>query len=111
MLEKIEQIRAQALSEIAAAGSLRDAEDLRVKYLGRKGELTGLLRAVSEAPTDQRPALGKAANELKNALTAALEERSTTFSAAEAGAKSKSDFPDLSLPGRRPPQGHMHLVS
>ena len=47
MLETIEKLRAQALAEIAGATSLRDAEDLRVKYLGRKGELTGLLRSVS----------------------------------------------------------------
>lgn len=111
MLETIEKLRAQALAEIAGAGSLRDAEDLRVKYLGRKGELTGLLRGVSEAPQDQRPALGKAANELKNALSAALEERTASLSAAESASKSAEDLPDLSLPGRRPRKGHLHLVS
>ncbi|NUM53045.1 MAG: phenylalanine--tRNA ligase subunit alpha [Candidatus Hydrogenedentes bacterium] len=111
MLDSIDQIRDGALAEIAAAASSRDAEELRVKYLGRKGALTGLLRGVSDAPADQRPALGKAANELKNLLTAALDDRAKALAEAEAGAKDRSDLPDLSLPGRRPARGHMHLVS
>ncbi|MBM3288975.1 MAG: phenylalanine--tRNA ligase subunit alpha, partial [Candidatus Hydrogenedentes bacterium] len=111
MLDSIDRIRAQALGEIAAASTARDVEVLRVRYLGRKGELTALLRSVSEAPADQRPALGKAANELKIALTAALDDRAKSIAESEAGALDKSDWPDLSLPGRRPRQGHLHLVS
>jgi phenylalanyl-tRNA synthetase alpha chain len=111
MLDSIEQLRGDALAEIAAAGTLHDAEEARVKYLGRKGALTGLLRSVSEAPADQRPALGKAANELKLALTAALDERVQALTEAGQGAKDPGDFPDLTLPGRKPPHGHMHLVS
>lgn len=111
MLESINRLRDHAIAEIARAGSTREAEELRVKYLGRKGALTGLLRGVSEAPADQRPALGKAANELKAALTAALEQRVAALVASELHTKERADAPDLSLPGRRPPHGHMHLVS
>ncbi len=111
MLDSIEQIRTQALAEIGAATAPRDVEELRIRYLGRKGALTGLLRSVSEAPPDDRPALGKAANELKVALTAALDERAKVLDAAGQGAMDTADLPDLTLPGRRPPRGHMHLVS
>lgn len=111
MTDTIEQLRHQALNEIAAAATVRDAEELRIKFLGRKGALTALLRSVSEAPVEERPRLGKAANELKNALTAAIEDRLSELSAAESTGLRPEDVPDLTLPGRRPAKGHLHLVS
>lgn len=111
MLGSIERIRTEATAEISAATTAREIEDLQVKYLGRKGALTALLRGVSEAPSDQRPALGKAANELKQALTDLIEGRLQRFREAELQASRSRETPDLTLPGRRPPKGHLHLVS
>lgn len=111
MIDLIEKLRTEALAEIASVKDLRGAEEIRIKYLGRKGALTALLRSVSEAPQEERPALGKAANELKNALTTAFDERLKAIEASRQDPASGSDLPDLTLPGRRPPRGHMHLVS
>ncbi|GMU92431.1 MAG: phenylalanine--tRNA ligase alpha subunit [Candidatus Hydrogenedentota bacterium] len=111
MLPSIEKIRTEATAEIAAATAVREIEELQVKYLGRKGALTALLRGVSEAPPDQRPALGKAANELKQALTDLIEHQLQRFREAELQTSRGRETPDLTLPGRRPPKGHLHLVS
>jgi phenylalanyl-tRNA synthetase alpha chain len=111
MLDAINRIRSEATAEISAAKSSREVEDLQVKYLGRKGALTVLLRGVSKAPEEQRPALGKAANELKLGLLSLIEERLHQFREAEQQALRDQEAPDLTLPGRRPPKGHLHPVS
>ncbi len=111
MIDTINELRSSALAEIETVASIRDAEELRIKYLGRKGALTGILRGVSEAPPDARPELGRVANELKQTLSAALDERVAGLKAIEEQAKSAADAPDLTLPGRRASQGHLHLVS
>jgi phenylalanyl-tRNA synthetase alpha chain len=107
LTERIEQLRRAALEAVGQAADLKEIEDLRVRILGRKGELTEVLRAIAELPGDLRPAVGKAANELKNAVTAALEARKADL----AGKAAPKEPPvDLSLPGRRLPIGRMHLV-
>ncbi|MDZ4861761.1 MAG: phenylalanine--tRNA ligase subunit alpha [Candidatus Hydrogenedentes bacterium] len=111
MIDVIEKLRTEALSEIAGVSTLRDAEDLRIKYFGRKGAVTGLLRNVSEAPPDERPVLGRITNELKVQLTAALDERIPALKQVEQELIRESNAPDLTLPGRRATRGHMHLVS
>jgi len=110
MKEKLEEIRATGLAAIAQAESLRSLDDVRVKYLGRKGLVTDVLRGLGGAPPEERPALGKAANEVKQALSAAIDERKAELEALDASAKKDAAAVDLSLPGRRPPQGHMHLI-
>ena len=112
MSEYVEQLRYEALQEIAAASDLKCLEDLRVKFLGRKGLLTQLLRGVSQLPSEERPAAGKAANVLKVDLTQALDERKSVLEKAnETTEQDKAPAVDFSLPGRRPALGHAHPVS
>ncbi len=75
MIERIEQLRAQAEAEIAAAARREALEELRVRYLGRKAELPQMLRGVAELPAEQRGAVGKAANQARQALEALIERR------------------------------------
>ncbi len=110
MKEKLEAIRAEAVQAVAAADSLQSLESLRVKYLGRKGALTEVLRGLGQAPQEERPALGQAANEVKASISQALDECKATLDAKEAEKRSKQGRVDLSLPGRRPRMGHMHLI-
>jgi len=108
MKDRIEQIRDRALGEIAQAAGLKDLEDIRVRVLGRKGELTEVLRGLAELTDDLKRDVGKAANELKNAIAGALEARK-----GELAAQTPADGAprvDLSLPGRRPPRGRMHPI-
>jgi len=111
MKDKLEQIRASALQEIAQASELKTLELIRVKFLGRKGLLTDILRGLGEVPPEERPALGQAANEVKAEVTRVLDKRKAGLESAEGVQQVQRDRVDLSLPGRREPLGHMHPIS
>src|SRR5215218_3263446 len=108
----LQQLRAEAEAAIAAAGSPSELEELRVRYLGRRSELTRALRSIGELPPDQRGAVGKEANEVRRALEALLRERGGELEASELDRRLAEDRIDVTLPGDPPlPPGHLHLVS
>ena len=109
-LGKIEALRAQSLADLDQLDNLDALEDFRVKWLGRKGALTDVLRSLSDASPEERPAIGKASNALKVALTEAVAAKKSGLQAAGAG-ETPAEAVDFSLPGRRPPQGHLHLIT
>ena len=108
----LQQLRAEAEAAIAAAGSSAELEELRVRYLGRKSELTQALRSIGELPPEQRGPVGKEANEVRRALEGLLERRTAELEAAELDSRLAEDRLDVTLPGDPPrPVGHLHLVS
>jgi phenylalanyl-tRNA synthetase alpha chain len=108
----LDQLRAEAEGAIAAAGSSAELEELRVRYLGRKAELTQALRSVGQLPPEERGPAGKAANQIKQALEATLERRIAELEASELDRRLAEDRIDVTLPGDPPrPPGHLHLVS
>ena len=108
----LQQLRAEAEEAIDAAGSSLELEELRVRYLGRKSELTRALRSIGELPPEQRGPVGKEANEVRRALEALLGERSARLEASELDRRLAEDRVDVTLPGDPPlPVGHLHLVS
>jgi phenylalanyl-tRNA synthetase alpha chain len=112
MLEQIEKIRADAGAAIEAAASSAELEDLRVRYLGRKAELTGVLRGIAELPAEERGPVGGAANRARKELEALLEARAEALDASELVAKLAEDRIDVTLPGAPPrPVGHPHLIA
>jgi phenylalanyl-tRNA synthetase alpha chain len=112
MIERIEQLRAQAEKEIAAAGSGVALEELRVAYLGRKAELPQLLRGVASLAPAERGAVGKAANQARQALEALIEQRAAQLGGEELHERLQSDRIDVTLPGAPPqPIGRLHLLS
>lgn len=104
-------VRKAAIDEIAAVEDLRALEDTRVRFLGRKGRIAELMRILGESPPEHRPALGKAINETKQAVTDALETRKQELEARDLAARAAHEAADLSLPGRRPRRGHMHVIN
>jgi phenylalanyl-tRNA synthetase alpha chain len=111
-MPELDQLRSEAESAIAAAGSAAELEELRVRYLGRKSELTATLRSIGELPPEQRGPVGKQANEVRRALEALLERRTAELEAAELDSRLAKDRVDVTLPGDPPlPAGHLHLVS
>lgn len=110
MRDMLEQIRAQAMDAIGAADALAVLEEARVRFLGRKGALTEVLRGLGQVSAEERPALGQAANEIRDAIALALDERKVVLETQDAAAKALANRVDLSLPGRRPRKGHMHLI-
>jgi phenylalanyl-tRNA synthetase alpha chain len=112
VLERIEEIRSEAAAAIAAAQSTAELEELRVRHLGRKAELTTVLRGIAELPAEERGAVGGAANKARQELEALLEESASRLDAAELDAKLVTDRVDVTLPGSPPhPVGHAHLIA
>src|SRR6476661_1130413 len=112
MIERIDQLRSEAESAIAAADSTAALEELRVRYLGRKAELPNLLRGVAELPPEQRGTVGKAANQARQALEGLIEARTQELEAGELDARLAADRVDVTLPGEPPqPVGRLHLLT
>jgi phenylalanyl-tRNA synthetase alpha chain len=112
MIEQIEQLRAEAEDAINAAPDTQSLEDVRIRYLGRKAELPNLLRRVAELPPEERAATGKAANQARQALEAAIDRRVQELAAAELGTRLVEDRVDITLPADpRPQVGRVHLLT
>jgi phenylalanyl-tRNA synthetase alpha chain len=99
MVDRIAQIRSEAQEAISSASSTGELEQLRVRYLGRKAELTGILRGIAELPDEQRGAVGKAGNEAREALESLLASRAAELDSAELDARLAEDRIDVTLPG------------
>jgi phenylalanyl-tRNA synthetase alpha chain len=112
MIERIEQLRATAEAEIAASDAADALEELRVRYLGRKAELPQMLRGVAELPAEQRGAVGKAANQARQALEALIERRAAELGGEQLELQLACDRVDVTLPGAPPqPVGRLHLLT
>jgi phenylalanyl-tRNA synthetase alpha chain len=112
MIERIDSLRAEAESAIAAAESTAALEELRVRYLGRKAELPNLLRGVAQLPPEERGTVGRAANQARQALEQLIEQRTEQLEAGELDTKLAADRIDVTLPGEPPqPVGRLHLLT
>lgn len=107
MKEALEQIRTDALAALAAARDEAAIEALRVRYLGRKGELTLAMRGLRDVPAEERPAIGALVNQFKDEIEARVGD---ALNGARAGARNQQagERIDISEPGRRPPLGRLH---
>jgi phenylalanyl-tRNA synthetase alpha chain len=104
----IARVRREFLDELARLKPESDLQALRDKYLGRKnGLVTALMKSVATAPPDQKPVLGKLANELKQDIELQLSDRRAALEASRAPV----DAVDITLPGRKPPIGHRHPLT
>jgi phenylalanyl-tRNA synthetase alpha chain len=111
-MHDLQQLRGEAEAAIGAAGSASELEELRVRYLGRKSQLTQALRSIGELPAEQRGPVGKEANEVRRALEGLVERRAAELEASELDRRLAEDRLDVTLPGDPPmPVGHLHLVS
>jgi phenylalanyl-tRNA synthetase alpha chain len=112
VIERIEQLRAQAEHAIATATSVEALEELRVRHLGRRAELPQMLRGVRDLAPEQRGAVGKAANEARVALEGLIERREAQLRNAELETRLREDRVDVTLPGAPPqPVGRMHVLT
>src|SRR3954452_17248818 len=112
MIERVEELRREGEAAIGAAGSSDDLEALRVRHLGRKAALPNLLRGVASLPPEERGPAGRAANEARKALEAALAARQQERARAELDAALAADRVDVTLPGSPAvPLGRLHLLT
>lgn len=108
ILEIIEQTKADAIAAIESAGTESNLETVRVIYLARKGKIGELFDRMKDASPEEKPALGKALNQLRAFVQARFDERKAGF---EQGVKAKGPQIDLTLPGRIPPVGSKHPIT
>jgi len=112
MLDRIERIADEARAAIAAASDAAAVEDVRVRYLGRKAELTTILRGISELPAEQRGPVGKAGNEVRRELEALVEEAAARHARAELDQRLATETIDVTLPGTPSVRlGHLHPLT
>ena len=112
MAETFQDIRRQAEEDIGAASTAAELEEVRVRYLGRKAELTTRLRSIGQLPPEERGPVGKEANEVRHALEGAIESRLRRLEDAELDARLSQDRIDVTLAGDPPrPAGRLHLIT
>jgi phenylalanyl-tRNA synthetase alpha chain len=112
MTERIAQIRAEAEQAVQAARDTQALEEIRIRYLGRKAELPNLLRHVAQLEPVERAATGQAANEARQALTAAIERKAAQLAAEELQRRLERDRVDVTLPADPLPAiGRLHLIT
>ena len=111
MKEQLEQIKRSALAALEAAGTPAALEELRVKWLGKKGELTAVLKQMGKLSAEERPVMGAMANAVRAEIEAKLEERKAAINAAVLEAKLASEAIDVTIPGETVPMGHQHPMN
>lgn len=111
MKEKLEAIKESALKELKEAASKVDLENIRVKYLGKKGELTQILRGMGALTAEERPIVGKVANEVREALENFIEDASSNIKTKEKELRLKKEVIDISMPGNKKVLGKRHPLA
>ncbi|HJG49831.1 MAG TPA: phenylalanine--tRNA ligase subunit alpha, partial [Limosilactobacillus ingluviei] len=108
--EKLEELRKQGIQEIKASADLEHLNDIRVKMLGKKGPLTTVLRGMKDLSKEERPKVGKFANEIRDELAQALEAKKAELATARLNAKLAAETLDVTLPGTPTVQGQPHVI-
>ena len=108
MKEQLEAIRKGALESIAGTQAAADLEALRVKYLGKKGELTAVLKQMGGLSAELRPVMGQMANEVRAAVEKAIESQSAILAEKALEAKLEAETVDVTIPGKKVELGHKH---
>ncbi|MDO5042297.1 MAG: phenylalanine--tRNA ligase subunit alpha, partial [Slackia sp.] len=111
IIDELIDLKSATLNSIAQAADTSELEAVRVGVLGKKGTLTGYLRGMGQLAPEERATVGKTANEVRNAVEAALEARKAELSRAELLAKMDAEAVDITLPGRVQQMGTRHLIS
>ena len=109
--ETIHAIRTEAEADLTGVANAKEIDALKVKYLGKKGRVQGLMRFLKDASPEERPLFGKLINDLKRALEDELNATSHRFELEELNARLAHETLDVTLPGRRSHLGRQHVIS
>lgn len=111
MKERLEALRGEALDRLQTVGSAAELNDLRVHYLGKKGQLTEILRGMGGLSAEERPVIGQVANEVRAAIEAVIAEKQEAFDRAETARRLQAETIDVTLPGKAPQIGSIHPLT
>ena len=109
--EKLMEIRERAEKELSELRDATELENFRVQVLGKKGELTGILKQMGSLSAEERPKMGQLANEVRASIEAMLKEKTAELRSKEQEAKLKKETIDVTLPGKKHEIGHKHPLS
>ncbi|HET7628249.1 MAG TPA: phenylalanine--tRNA ligase subunit alpha [Bacillales bacterium] len=111
MQERLQELQEQALAEIESAAGLRELEQIRVTYLGKKGPITEILRGMGKLPKEERPKVGQMANVVREAISERLEAKQQKLEEAEVERRLAEETIDVTLPGRPVGRGNAHPLT
>jgi phenylalanyl-tRNA synthetase alpha chain len=110
-MEDLEALTSEALEAVESADALRDLDDVRVRYLGKKGALSALLKGLGKLSAEERPAAGARINEAKQQVEQAIQTRRENLEAEQLAAQLENEALDVTLPGRAQSKGALHPVT
>ena len=108
MKEQLEKIKEEALKKIEASDALEKLNDIRVSYLGKKGELTSLLKSMKDVSPEERPKVGQMVNDARAIIEARLEETKNVLARKAREEQLKKEVIDVTLPAKKNHVGHSH---
>lgn len=111
MKEELDALRRDALNELKELHAPKDLEDFRVRFMGKKGSVTGLLRGMGSLPAEERPKMGQLVNQLRQELEEALDTRSAALQAELQRRKLESEKLDVTMPGKKSRSGGLHPLN
>lgn len=111
MKEQLEKIKEEALLELGQCDNLTKLNDLKIKYLGKKGSLTAVLRGMGSLSPEERPKMGQIVNTIREQLEEILGQKEETFAESEMENRLSAEKIDITLPGRIPELGHLHPIN
>jgi phenylalanyl-tRNA synthetase alpha chain len=111
MLDRLVELQEEALKQIEATSDLRALNDIRVSFLGKKGPITEVLKGMGKLSAEERPKVGEVANKVREAISAAIEEKVTLLEKQEVDKKLASEKIDVTLPGRPVRKGSHHPLT
>ena len=111
MLEQLEELKSKALQELEGIKDIKELESWRVHYLGRKSELTKVLRSLATLPLEEKKVVGARANEVKTLLEDGLRQKEQSLHELEIVASAEEEHIDITLPGRHLPIGRLHPIT
>lgn len=111
MEQELQRIKEVALTAIKAATNQQALQDVRVKYLGKKGEVTALLKGLGKLSPEERPKMGALMNAVRETLEAELDKIKSSMEVAAMNARLEEEKIDITLPGRAPKTGHIHPLT
>ena len=111
MKQQLEQIKNQAIEELKSAADLKAVDDVRVKYLGKKGELTAILKQMGGLSPEERPIVGQLANKIRAEIEETLSETLAILKDKETEQRLAAETLDITMPGKKTAEGGLHPLS
>ncbi len=111
MKERLEALRTEALQELQQVENPQQLNDLRIKYLGKKGALTEILRGMGALSAEERPVIGQVGNDVRAAIEEVIEVKQSAFQQAETHNRLRAETIDITLPGKQLPIGAVHSLN